>query len=164
VTAARLQAVTTALSFAALSCAGAHGASHTSTELRLDPDELGRSGSAETQAGTSGVVGIQSHAVNGDPTSAGLYTIRLTVPANTRIEAHQHPDDRSAVVMSGTWYFGYGEVFAEEKLRALAPGSFYTEPPGTPHFARTGDSPVVVLITGFGPTGTTYLDPAHDPR
>jgi uncharacterized RmlC-like cupin family protein len=87
----------------------------------------------------------------------GVYTILLKVPANTRIEAHDHPDDRIANVMSGTWFFGYGDRFDARALKALPPGSFYTEPPDQPHFARTGDKPVVILITGFGPTGTRYV-------
>jgi len=32
--------------------------------------------------------------------------------------------------------------------KALPPGSIYAEPPGVAHFARTGDSAVVVQITG----------------
>jgi hypothetical protein len=42
--------------------------------------------------------------------------------------------------------------------KALAPGSFYTEPPNIAHFARTGDKQVVVQITGYGPTGTQYTE------
>jgi hypothetical protein len=73
-----------------------------------------------------------------------------------------HPDDRVATVISGTWYIGYGPRFDENKLKALPPGSFYTEPPGMAHFARTGNSSVVVQITGFGPTGTMYADSQKD--
>ncbi len=49
-------------------------------------------------------------------------------------------------------------------LKALPPGSFYTEPPRRMHFAETRDQAVVLQITGFGPTGTLYADPAADPR
>ena len=95
--------------------------------------------------------------LKGDPNKSGLYTIQLTVPANTKIEAHTHPDDRVATVISGTWQIGYGTVFDEKKLKALVPGSFYTEPPNVAHFARTGNTAVMVQITGYGPTGTTYV-------
>jgi pimeloyl-ACP methyl ester carboxylesterase/quercetin dioxygenase-like cupin family protein len=111
-------------------------------------------------AGTSGVSGIRTRVLKGDPSQAGLYTIQLEVPANTRIEAHAHPDDRAATVVSGTWYFGYGDHFEESGLKPLPPGSFYTEPPNEPHFARTGRAPVVLQITGFGPTGTRYTESA----
>ena len=109
-------------------------------------------------AGTSGVAGIVTQVLKGNPAQAGLYTLQLTVPANTRIESHSHPDDRVATVISGTWYFGTGDKFDERKLRELPAGSFYSEPPNELHFARTGDTPVVVQITGFGPTGTRYVN------
>jgi hypothetical protein len=69
-----------------------------------------------------------------------------------------------ATVISGTWHIGYGEKFDQAKLKALPPGSFYTEPPGEAHFAETGNEAVVVQITGFGPSSTDYVDPTQDPR
>jgi pimeloyl-ACP methyl ester carboxylesterase len=123
---------------------------------RLTPAEIEARESAGPGAGTSGVAGIQTIVLSGNPTQPGLYTILLKAPANTRIEAHTHPDDRVATVISGTWYFGYGDRFDEGLLKALPPGSFYTEPSNESHFARTGDMPVVVHISGSGPTGTRY--------
>jgi uncharacterized RmlC-like cupin family protein len=114
--------------------------------------------------GSSGVGGIQTVVLKGDPSESGVYTIMLRVPAHTQIAAHSHRDDRVATVVSGTWHIGYGDKFDESKLKALPPGSFYTEPPGRNHFAETGDDPVVVQITGFGPSSTEYVDPAQDPR
>jgi quercetin dioxygenase-like cupin family protein len=113
--------------------------------------------------GTSGVAGIQTVVVKGDPTKPGLYTLLLRAAPNTRIEAHAHPDDRIATVISGTWYFGYGKQFSEAVLKALPPGSVYTEPPNANHFAMTRGEPVVIQITGTGPSGTAYVDPANDP-
>ncbi len=74
-----------------------------------------------------------------------------------------NPDDRVGIVVSGTWYFGYGDSFDESKLKTLPAGSFYTEPPHANHFAMTKDEPVTIYITGTGPTGTTYANPADDP-
>ena len=110
-------------------------------------------------AGTSGVSGIQTRILKGDPTRPGLYTIQLTVPAHTTIQAHDHPDDRVATVISGTWSLGYGPKFDAKALKSLPPGSFYTEPPHQPHFAQTGNQPAVVQITGYAPTGTKYIHP-----
>jgi len=125
-------------------------------ETRLTPSDI--SGIVQTGpgAGSSGVEGIRTVVLNGDPTKAGLYTIRLSIPANTRIEAHTHRDARSATVVSGTWYFGYGSAFDAAALRALPAGSFYTEPADVLHFAQTRDEPVTVFITGVGPTDTVY--------
>jgi len=124
---------------------------------RMSPTEIDSIKPTTAGPGTSGVSGIQTRVLKGDPTKAGLYTLQLTVPANTKIEAHTHPDDRVATVVSGTWYIGYGNRHDEAKLKALTPGSFYTEPPNVTHFARTGDKAVVLQITGYGPTGTTYV-------
>src|SRR5438128_11657712 len=125
---------------------------------RLTPSEIDSISPTGAGAGTSGVGGIQTRVLKGDPNKPGLYTIQLTVPANTKIEAHTHPDDRVATVISGTWYIGYSSRFDEKKLKALTPGSFYTEPPSVAHFPRTGNRTVVIQITGYGPTGTTYTE------
>jgi uncharacterized RmlC-like cupin family protein len=126
------------------------------SRLRLTTADIEALPKTESKAGTSGVGGIETRVLKGDPQKAGLYTIQLTVPANTKIEAHTHVDDRVATVISGTWRLGYGTRFDEKRLKALPPGSFYTEPPGIAHFARTDKEPVVVQITGYGPTSTEY--------
>lgn len=127
-------------------------------DIRLSPDEIRRIAHTGASEGTSGVSGIETRILKGDPTRPGLYTIQLTVPARTRIKAHTHPDDRVGSVISGIWYIGYGGAFDESRLKALMPGSYYTEPPDSKHFAMTGDSPVVLQITGTGPTGTVYVE------
>ena len=133
-------------------------------EIRMPPSAFDFSKAEGAGAGTSGVTGIQTIVLKGDPTKRGLYTILLRVPAHTKIAAHHHPDDRIATVVSGTWYFGYGTKFDETHLRALPPGSFYTEPPNDNHFAETRDDDVLVQISGLGPTGTTYVDAAENPK
>jgi quercetin dioxygenase-like cupin family protein len=133
-------------------------------QIRLTPAEISAREALGAGAGTSGVAGIHTTVLLGDPTKPGLYTIRLSIPANTTIQAHTHRDDRSAIVMSGTWYFGYGTVANGDATKPLPPGSFYTEPGGVAHFALTRAEPVVVYITGYGPTDTVYLNAADDPR
>jgi quercetin dioxygenase-like cupin family protein len=133
-------------------------------QIRLTAAEITAKEAGGAGAGTSGVAGIHTTVLLGDPAKPGLYTIRLSIPANTTIQAHTHRDDRSAIVMSGTWYFGYGNVADAAATRALPSGSFYTEPGGAAHFAVTKAEPVVVYITGFGPTNTAYLNAANDPR
>ncbi len=127
---------------------------HAQEELRLSPSDINALTSVNAGAGTSGVSGIQTRTLKGDATKSGIYTIQLTIPANVRIQAHTHPDDRVATVISGTWYIGYGAKFDDAKLKPLTAGSFYTEPPSVAHFAKTGNEPVVLQITGNGPTGT----------
>jgi pimeloyl-ACP methyl ester carboxylesterase/uncharacterized RmlC-like cupin family protein len=133
-------------------------------EKRLTPAEYEFPRQGNPGTGSSGIGGIETVVLKGDPDKAGVYTIMLRVPAHTQIAAHSHRDDRVATVVSGTWHIGYGKKFDEAKLKALPPGSFYTEPPGEAHFAETSDEAVVVQITGFGPSSTEYVDPMQDPR
>jgi hypothetical protein len=128
-----------------------------SPQLRLTPGEVDSMPAHDSGAGTSGVAGIRTTVMSGDPTQDGPYTIRLSVPANTKIQAHTHRDDRTAIVISGVWYFGYGPVASATAEKALPAGSFYTEPGGVAHFAETKAGSVVVYITGHGPTDTVYV-------
>lgn len=160
------QAIAPAIAFAVLASAAsvAVAAMPASSPQRLNLKDIAALSKGSAGAGTSGVAGIQTTVLAGDPTAAGPYTIVLRVPAHTVIAAHTHRDNRTAVVVSGTWWFGYGPVNSKAALKALAPGSFYTEPGGQAHFARTEDQAAVVYITGMGPTDTRYLDASADPR
>lgn len=130
----------------------------------VPPNEVKWPSAAAGAVGTSGIAGIQTVVLKGDPSKPGLYTLLLRLGPNQKIEAHSHRDDRVAVVVSGTWYFAYGRQFDESKLRALPPGSFYTEPPNVDHFAMTKGAGVTIQITGTGPSNTTYVNPANQPR
>jgi uncharacterized RmlC-like cupin family protein len=110
------------------------------------------------------VAGVEYAALVGDSKAAGPYVERVRYPPNFRIEAHSHPEQRTYTILSGTWYIGYGEKFDEAKLQPLPAGSFYVEPPGVPHFVASKEEPVVFQLSGVGPTGTHYVDPAHAPK
>jgi uncharacterized RmlC-like cupin family protein len=133
-------------------------------ERRLTPADMAELTKEGAGAGSSGVVGVQTAVLSGNPTDKGLYTIKLSVPANTRIQSHTHQDERSAIVVSGMWRFGYGKKFEEGALKVLPPGSFYIEPAGVAHFTETRAERVTVYITGIGPTDTVYVESAADPR
>lgn len=133
------------------------------TRQRMTAAEIATQTHLGAIAGTSGLTGIRTIVLSGDPARTGPYTIELLVPAHTRIGAHEHRDDRSAVVVSGTWHFGYGSKAEDAATKALGPGSFYTEPANVAHFAHTGDSAVAVIITGDGPTDTRYATSADAP-
>jgi len=134
-----------------------------SPEKRITPAEVQWPNAAGGAAGTSGVAGIQTVVLKGDPSKAGLYTLLLRLGSNQRIQAHSHRDDRVATGVSGKWYFGYGRQFNEAALKELPPGSFYTEPPGVFHFAMTKGEGVTIQISGTGPSDTVYADPQNDP-
>jgi uncharacterized RmlC-like cupin family protein len=114
-------------------------------------------------AGGSGNAKVKVVTILGDASKPGPYAQLLKVDANAQIAAHHHAGDRVGTVLKGTWHFGYGTSFSKAALKTLPAGSVYTEPSGAGHFAMTGDKPVIVLITGTGPTDTIYENPADDP-
>src|SRR5437588_55369 len=135
-------------------------------EMRMTPTEIRASALDTNQIGSSGLPGVHTKVIFGDPSKAGFYTILLFVPAHTTIQAHTHRDDRVATVVSGEWHLGYGQHFDAKSLKTLPPGSVYSEPGGVKHnhFARTDADPVVVEISGYGPTNTHYFDAGNDPK
>jgi uncharacterized RmlC-like cupin family protein len=133
-------------------------------QLRITPTEITSGDKGDSQIGSSKLAGVHTRILAGHPSAAGFYSILLFVPPHTTIQAHSHRDDRMATVVSGTWHFGYGTHFDETALKMLPVGSVYSEPGGVDHFAQTADDPVVVHISGFGPTDTRYFKPADDPE
>ena len=132
------------------------GAQDSAPEMRLTPKEIGELKTLSGGTGTSGLAAVSTTVLYGDPSKPGLYSIELKVAPNTVIEAHTHRDTRTATVVSGMWYFGYGPKNEKDVLKMLPAGSFYTEPGGQAHFARTGAEGARVLITGFGPSDTVF--------
>jgi quercetin dioxygenase-like cupin family protein len=114
-------------------------------------------------AGGSGNPKVEVVTILGDASKPGVYAQLLKVGAKAQIPAHHHAGDRVGTVLKGTWHFGFGEKFDKAKLKTLPVGSVYTEPANQPHFAMTSNEPVVVLLTGTGPTDTIYENPADDP-
>lgn len=145
-----------------LALAGPSGAPALS-DMRMTPAELQGMAFDGGKAGGSGLAGVNTKVIFGDPTKSGAYAILLFVPPHTSIPAHSHRDDRMATVVAGEWRFGYGNSFEQRALKALPPGSVYSEPAGGNHFAQTGDAPVIVHLVGYGPTDTRYANPANDP-
>jgi len=121
---------------------------------RLTPAEI----SALVGAAPAGAAGPRMTVLVGDPTKPGLYTVRVTIAAHTQVRPHTHRDNRSVVVVAGLWRVGYGKSFDAGVLKELPPGSFYTEPAGQPHFAEARDEPVVIQVTGYGPSDTQFVE------
>lgn len=57
--------------------------------------------------------------------------------------------------------------FRKSCIRAAVNGSWrtlYSEPAEGKHFAQTGSEPVLVQISGFGPTDAHYVNPGEEPK
>src|SRR5205823_128882 len=117
-----------------------------------------RSSMMRNMRGESTSVRVARIPGNSDRREPGVYVQRTKFPPGTKVMPHWHPDEwRTAVVLSGTLYFGIGEQWDESKLKAYPTGTFYSEPPKTPHYVWAKDGEVIIQTTGMGPTGTTPI-------
>jgi hypothetical protein len=107
--------------------------------------------------------GVKAAVLEGDPTKAGPFTMRIKLPANYKISPHWHPAIEHVTVLSGSFYMGTGEVFDESKATKLPVGGFAVMQTGTRHFAFSKEE-AVIQLHGIGPWGITYVNPADDPR
>lgn len=88
--------------------------------------------------------------LDGDPTKAGPFTIRLNIPDGTKFPAHYHNDTERLTIISGTFMAGIGSTFDASKMVALPAGSFAVLPAKLWHYAMAkGDT--VVQVNGTGP-------------
>ena len=122
---------------------------------RLTPQEIT---ALAAPAARTGAPGVQTTVLTGDPTKPGLYTVRVSIAPHTQVRPHTHRDNRSVLVLAGIWRMGYGRTADPSALKELPAGSFYTEPAGQPHFAETREEPVVICVTGYGPSDTVFVE------
>jgi anti-sigma factor ChrR (cupin superfamily) len=106
--------------------------------------------------------GAQFAVVAGDPSKDGPYVVRLKMPANYRIPAHNHPTAENVTVLSGKFHLGMGDKLDEAKGQELTAGGFAEAAPKMNHFAWT-TAETVVQVHGQGPFAITYVNASDDP-
>jgi quercetin dioxygenase-like cupin family protein len=107
--------------------------------------------------------GAKLAVVEGDPSAAGPFTMRLQLPDRYRIPPHYHPVTEHVTVLKGTFKVGMGEKFDPSALQKLPTGTFAALEPGVRHFAEA-EGETVLQLHGTGPWSLTYVNPADDPR
>jgi quercetin dioxygenase-like cupin family protein len=107
--------------------------------------------------------GAEAAVLFGDPGKAGLFALRLKLPAGYSVPPHMHPVDEVVTVISGTFNLGMGKTADQSQARPMPAGSFFAMPPDTPHYAFI-DEATVIQINSVGPWGLTYVNPEDDPR
>jgi quercetin dioxygenase-like cupin family protein len=106
--------------------------------------------------------GAQLATLSGDPSKDEPFVIRLKLPANYRVPAHNHPTTEFVTVISGEFYVGMGDKLEEQKSRPLRPGGYVAMAAKMNHYGWTkGDT--IIQIQAQGPFAITYVDPADDP-
>lgn len=101
--------------------------------------------------------------LSGDPSAAGMFTMRGQLPPNYKIKPHTHPADEHLTVLKGVLYMGMGETYDEKTAMAIPVGGYAVMKAGTVHYAFTRGE-CTLQINGIGPWGITYVNPADDPR
>ena len=108
--------------------------------------------------------GSQVAVVKGDPAKAGDFTVRLKFPADFLVPPHNHPGDEIVrVVTGGPLHYGMGDKVAMATAGTLEKGYHVTMQAGMNHWAHA-PAATVVQVSGKGPFGITYVNPADDPR
>ena len=101
--------------------------------------------------------------LSGDPAKPGPFTIRLTMPAHTIIAPHTHSKDENVTVISGDFYHGHDDTIDKAKGTEVHTGGFVYLPANHVHSLWTGNEPAIIQVTGTGPFGVQYINPADDP-
>jgi quercetin dioxygenase-like cupin family protein len=107
--------------------------------------------------------GIKIAVISGNPREAGPYTIRVWFSPNTMTRPHSHPEARQITVIKGTWWAGAGEKFDPEAAVELPTGSVIVHHPNKFHYDGAKAEEAIVQISGVGPSGTSFANPADDP-
>ncbi|HEY7496793.1 MAG TPA: cupin domain-containing protein [Candidatus Tectomicrobia bacterium] len=127
-----------------------------SGHLMVTPDDL-------QWTDVASLPGAKLAVIEGPITEAVPFTFRVKFPANSKVAPHWHPATERVTVLSGTLHLGVGDTFDQAKLKALPAGSISIMEPKMHHFAWTSEE-TIVQLSGMGPWGITYVNPADDPR
>jgi quercetin dioxygenase-like cupin family protein len=103
--------------------------------------------------------GVMSMIIQGDPSKLGIYVQRVKFPPHTFSRPHLHPEDRHVTVIKGTWYVGTDDKWDPKSAVPLKPESYMMLPAKAVHWDGTKEEEVIVQVIGYGPSGTTLVNP-----
>lgn len=78
--------------------------------------------------GPAALPGSRSAVLEGDPKTTGMFTMRLRMPAGTRVPPHWHPRPERVTILSGVVQVGFGDKWDDRALRSFHAGDFYVNP------------------------------------
>jgi len=97
----------------------------------------------------------QQAVLMGDPTKPGMYVVLVKWYPHNFSHPHTHPNDRYAMVLSGTWWVGSGTKFDPDATVPMPAGSYVVDLAKQPHFDGAKDEPAIIEIVGEGPATMT---------
>ena len=107
--------------------------------------------------------GTKLSVLAGDPGQPGPFVLRVLFPAHTIVAPHTHATAENLTVLSGSIVHDMGGTLDLGHGQQLAAGGFVYLPGGMPHSVWTTAEPAEVQVTGTGPFGLSYINPADDP-
>jgi len=107
--------------------------------------------------------GAQLAVLDGDPTKAGAFSIRVKLPDGYKVAPHWHPTEENLVILSGVLSVGMGNKWDDAAMHAMPAGSYTKMPRRTNHYV-VAKGETVFQLYGTGPFVVTYVDPKDDPR
>lgn len=93
---------------------------------------------------------LQYTVLSGNPLKNEWFTVRLKFPANYKDVIHVHDANRYDTIISGTYYFKFGDKLDDAQAQKLAAGDFIECPAHIKHYGYTNEE-TVVQIAGMGP-------------
>jgi len=108
-------------------------------------------------------LGVQTAVLEGDPSKAEPFTVRLRLPNGYKIPPHTHPTTENVTVLTGTFLAGMGTTFIESDLQAFGRDGFASVPANHAHYAMARGL-TVVQVHAIGPFILTYVNPADTPK
>jgi len=106
--------------------------------------------------------GAEMAVLQGDPSKAEPFTVRLRLPNGYKIAPHTHPTTENVTVLTGTFLAGMGTQFVESSMQALGRDGFASVPANHPHYAMA-QGLTIVQVHAIGPFALTYVNAADAP-
>lgn len=106
--------------------------------------------------------GAKLAVLEGDPSKAEPFLMRLKLPAGYKIAAHTHPTVERVTILAGTLNVVMVDEPSKQAIKMPA-GSYGYWPAGMKHSAWA-DGETILQVHGIGPWAITYVNPADDPR
>ena len=106
--------------------------------------------------------GAEFAVMQGDPSKAEEFTVRLRMPSGYRIPPHTHPTVENVTVLTGTFLAGSGPTFVEAAMQPVGRDGFLSIPAEHAHYAMARGQ-TIVQVHGIGPFALTYVNPADNP-
>lgn len=101
--------------------------------------------------------GCEIAVLEGNPQSAGLFTVRFKLGGEFVMPPHSHPKDERVTVLKGKMAVAFGMDGTRENARVFGPGDYYVNSREAIHTVWA-DTLSIIQITGIGPWQANFVE------